>query len=152
MYTKHSLAVLVAAIALGCSSGGKEDSALGPDGDDGTSDDDGSGVGTDDGGSGDGTDDGGTDDGGTDDGGTDDGGTDDGGTDDGGTDDGDDAGSGDDGTADIDWDSLNGDVPTDPVSLPEFAATNMDGSSRSREDVLGHPTVMWFYPAAATAG
>jgi len=76
---------------------------------------------------------------------------------------GDDGGSGDDGSGDsggdsggddgsIDWDSLNGDVPAAPVDVPEFAARNYDGGARSREDVLGHPTVMWFYPAAATSG
>ncbi len=66
-----------------------------------------------------------------------------------------DGGSGDDGSDDggeVDWDSLNGDVPRSPVSAPEFAAVNFDGSARSREDLLGHPTVMWFYPAAATSG
>ena len=31
-------------------------------------------------------------------------------------------------------------------------ADDADGSGRAREDLLGHPTVMWFYPAAATAG
>ena len=125
MYTKQSWAVLVAAaIALGCSPADKGDSAAAPD-------------------------DGGSEDGGTDDGGADDGGTDDGGTDDGGTDAGD---SGDDGSAGIDWDSLNGDVPASPVSAPEFAATNMDNTARAREDLLGHPTVMWFYPAALTPG
>lgn len=35
---------------------------------------------------------------------------------------------------------------------PQFVATNMDGTGRAREDLLGHPTVMWFYPAAGTGG
>ena len=134
MYTNQRWTVWVAAaIALGCSPADKGDSAAAPD--DGGSEDGGS----DDGGSDDGADDGGSDDGGTDDGGTDDGGTDDG-------------GAGDDGSAGIDWDSLNGDVPSSPVTLPEFAATNMDNTARSREDLLGEPTVMWFYPAALTPG
>jgi hypothetical protein len=47
---------------------------------------------------------------------------------------------------------LNGVPPEDPVPAPDFAATNLDGSARSRADLLGHPTVMWFYPAAASAG
>jgi len=52
----------------------------------------------------------------------------------------------------VDWDSLNGDVPSVAGVLPDFVATNYDTSPRSREDLLGDPTVMWFYPAAATAG
>jgi hypothetical protein len=79
----------------------------------------------------------------------------DGGDGDDGSDGSGDGGSGDDGSGDdgsTDLDSLNGDVPDDPPPLPEFSATNSDGAARSREDLLGHPTVMWFYPAAATAG
>jgi cytochrome oxidase Cu insertion factor (SCO1/SenC/PrrC family) len=53
---------------------------------------------------------------------------------------------------DVDPDALNGTVPDEPLPAPEFAATNRDGAARAREDLLGHPTVMWFYPAAATAG
>jgi peroxiredoxin len=45
-----------------------------------------------------------------------------------------------------------GEPPATPVPAPDFAATNMDGAARDREDLLGHPTVMWFYPAAGTAG
>lgn len=48
--------------------------------------------------------------------------------------------------------SLNGTPPEEPIPLPSFAATNRDGSARSRDDLLGHPTVMWFYPLAASAG
>lgn len=55
-------------------------------------------------------------------------------------------------TSVVDEDSLNGTVPDDPVNLPEFAATNSDGAARSREDVLGDPTVIWFFPAAGTYG
>lgn len=54
---------------------------------------------------------------------------------------------GTDGTA-----SLNGTPPDEPISLPSFAATNRDGTARRRDDLLGHPTVMWFYPLAASAG
>lgn len=47
---------------------------------------------------------------------------------------------------------LIGQPPAAPRALPEFQATNRDGTARRREDLLGHPTVIWFYPAAATAG
>ena len=83
----------------------------------------------------------------------DDGGTDGGGTgDDGGA--GDDGGSGDDGGTGDDWSDLelNGDWPDEAIPAPEFTVTNRDGNSRTREDLLGHPTVMWFYPAAASSG
>ncbi len=52
----------------------------------------------------------------------------------------------------VDPDRLNGSVPDEALAAPEFAATNRDASGRDREDLLGHPTVIWFYPAAATAG
>lgn len=74
---------------------------------------------------------------------------------DGATDGADGASDGTDGTADgADGTgaALNGDVPDAPVAAPEFTAANRDGSSRSREDLLGQPTVMWFYPLAASAG
>jgi hypothetical protein len=70
----------------------------------------------------------------TDGGGTD-GGTTDGGSSDGGTD-----------------EALNGTEPAVALEAPTFVATNRDGGARSREDLLGHPTVMWFYPAAGTFG
>ncbi len=47
---------------------------------------------------------------------------------------------------------LNGTVPAESIDAPEFAAVNRDGSSRSRVDLIGHPTVVWFYPAAGTGG
>lgn len=47
---------------------------------------------------------------------------------------------------------LHGTPPENPVDLPDFQVTSMDGTSRTRVDLLGHPTVMWFYPAANTAG
>jgi hypothetical protein len=65
------------------------------------------------------------------------------------------SGSGESGTTDtddIDWDSLFGSVPESPTSAPTFSVVNYDGAARTREDLLGHPTVMWFYPAAATSG
>ena len=52
----------------------------------------------------------------------------------------------------VDPDTLNGSVPDKALPAPEFVAINRDGAARDREDLLGHPTVMWFYPAANTAG
>ena len=48
--------------------------------------------------------------------------------------------------------SLHGERPTTPTSAPDFRALNQHGQPRTKEALLGHPTVMWFYPAAATAG
>ena len=59
--------------------------------------------------------------------------------------------SGDTGPVDVP-DGTNGAVPTEALEAPEFAATNRDGGARDREDLLGHPTIMWFYPAAGTYG
>ena len=47
---------------------------------------------------------------------------------------------------------LNGEWATVRTPAPEFVATNRDGSARSRPDLVGHPTVIWFYPAAGTSG
>ena len=46
----------------------------------------------------------------------------------------------------------NGTIPSEALEAPEFSATNRDGGARDREDLLGHPTIMWFYPAAGTYG
>lgn len=48
--------------------------------------------------------------------------------------------------------SLNGTPPDDPVTMPDFRATNRDGAGRGPEDLRGHPTALWFYPAANTGG
>ena len=45
-----------------------------------------------------------------------------------------------------------GEAPDEALPAPDFFATNRDGGARSRADLLGHPTVIWFYPAAASAG
>lgn len=45
-----------------------------------------------------------------------------------------------------------GQAPSAPVVVPDFTATAHDGELRTRADLLGKPTVMWFYPAAATFG
>ncbi len=48
--------------------------------------------------------------------------------------------------------ALVGTPPASPVAAPEFQATNSEGSSRSREDLLGRPHVLWFFPSAGTFG
>lgn len=47
---------------------------------------------------------------------------------------------------------LHGEIPENPLPLPDFTATAMNGETRTKADLLGHPTVIWFYPAATTAG
>ena len=47
---------------------------------------------------------------------------------------------------------LNGNIVDPAIAMVDFSATNMDGSPRSIEDLIDGPTVMWFYPAAATPG
>ena len=48
--------------------------------------------------------------------------------------------------------SLHGERPAAPIPMPEFQALDQHGEPRTKAALLGHPTVMWFYPAAATAG
>jgi cytochrome oxidase Cu insertion factor (SCO1/SenC/PrrC family) len=48
--------------------------------------------------------------------------------------------------------ALHGERLSPPTDIPAFAALSHDGTPRSREDLLGHPTVMWFFPAAGTPG
>ncbi len=47
---------------------------------------------------------------------------------------------------------LHGTPPSSPKPVPTFMVLNRDGTMRTQADLLGHPTVMWFYPAAGTAG
>ena len=48
---------------------------------------------------------------------------------------------------------LTGTVPGSPLPPPTFASVrNLDGAARTPADLVGHPTVMWFYPAAGTGG
>jgi hypothetical protein len=48
---------------------------------------------------------------------------------------------------------LNGTVPPAALPVPAFSdVVNQDALARTQADLVGHPTVMWFYPAAATAG
>lgn len=48
--------------------------------------------------------------------------------------------------------TLHGATPPVLLDVPEFAAINRDGSARSQSDLVGHPTVVWFYPSAGTLG
>ena len=45
---------------------------------------------------------------------------------------------------------LHGQVPAQPLSVASFEALNSDGATRSTPDLLGHPTVLWFFPYAGT--
>lgn len=47
---------------------------------------------------------------------------------------------------------LYGVPPDAPVPLPTFTAHNQYGEARSEADLVGHPSVLWFYPAAGTYG
>lgn len=48
--------------------------------------------------------------------------------------------------------ALLGARPGAPVAAPEFTAVSHDASPRSKADLVGHPTVIWFFPAAGTPG
>lgn len=64
-----------------------------------------------------------------------------------------DSGSGDSGSGgDTGEATLTGTRPEVAVAAPTFSVLNQDAQVRTRDDLLGHPTVMWFYPAAGTAG
>jgi len=45
-----------------------------------------------------------------------------------------------------------GTTPVEQLALPEFSARNADGTTRGKEDLIGHPTVLWFYPRSGTPG
>ena len=49
-------------------------------------------------------------------------------------------------------DGPHGEVPAAGIVAPAFAAVSHTGAPRSRADLLGHPTVVWFFPAAGTPG
>lgn len=53
---------------------------------------------------------------------------------------------------DVDLDTLNGTPPAVALAAPEFTATNRDETLRDRDSLLGHPTVVWFYPLAGSSG
>ena len=47
---------------------------------------------------------------------------------------------------------LNGTLITDGIPAPESQVLNQDGLERTKTDLEGKPTVIWFYPAANTPG
>lgn len=46
----------------------------------------------------------------------------------------------------------HGSVPAEALAAPDFQVLNHRGESRTKADLLGHTTVMWFYPMAGTPG
>jgi hypothetical protein len=50
------------------------------------------------------------------------------------------------------YDQLNGSEPAELLAAIEFEATSHSGELRGLDHLLGHPTVLWFYPLASTAG
>jgi hypothetical protein len=55
-------------------------------------------------------------------------------------------------TDEPDLTGLNGRVIDPPLAAIDFSAQNLDSSARDRSDLIGRPTVMWFYPAAGSYG
>ena len=47
---------------------------------------------------------------------------------------------------------LNGTRPNSALPAPDFVAINSDETLRDKEALLGHPTVMWFFPFSGTPG
>ena len=47
---------------------------------------------------------------------------------------------------------LNGTLPAANLEPPEFVALNRDGTERTEADLVGQPTVMWFFPLANSPG
>jgi hypothetical protein len=52
----------------------------------------------------------------------------------------------------IDTTKLYGTAPDKAVPAPKFTVYNHESEERTRADLLGHPTVIWFFPAAGTSG
>jgi hypothetical protein len=50
------------------------------------------------------------------------------------------------------YDQLNGARPAEFLAAPSFEAIAHNGELRGQEHLLGHPTVLWFYPLANTSG
>lgn len=48
--------------------------------------------------------------------------------------------------------SFYGTIPAEQLALPDFKALNHNGESRGKDDLIGHPTVLWFYPRSGTPG
>ena len=49
-------------------------------------------------------------------------------------------------------DELTGKPPANDTPPPVFTALNYDGSTRNQDNLVGHPTVLWFFPFAGTPG
>lgn len=66
----------------------------------------------------------------------------------------DDSGSGDSADTNVDTatEGLHGEWPQNALPVPDFDAKNLDNSPRSKPDLVGHPTVVWFYPLAGSSG
>ncbi len=47
---------------------------------------------------------------------------------------------------------LQGEIPEVALPSPEFTARHWDGTERTREDLEGHLTVLWFFPFVNTPG
>ena len=50
--------------------------------------------------------------------------------------------------ADLSGLTLTGTPPADNLEAPEFEVTASDSTARTRADLVGQPTVMWFFPIA----
>lgn len=53
----------------------------------------------------------------------------------------------------VEWSELYGTRLDPSIPLPEFSGVlDSTGASVTQDQLLGHPTVLWFYPAAGTYG
>lgn len=53
---------------------------------------------------------------------------------------------------DVAWGALHGTRPADALPAPDaLRIRNQDGEERDVTDLVGTPTVMWFFPRAATS-
>ena len=52
----------------------------------------------------------------------------------------------------IDTTNLYGTAPAQAVPAPQFTVYSHEDETRTREDLIGHPTVVWFFPFADTPG
>ena len=45
-----------------------------------------------------------------------------------------------------------GTTPSSQIEVPDFSAQNSDETFRDKDNLIGQPTVLWFFPAAGTYG
>ena len=45
-----------------------------------------------------------------------------------------------------------GTTPSSQLAVPDFTAQNYDEELRDKRNLIGQPTVLWFFPAAGTYG